>query len=263
MRRALPRQWTSTLIVRRSQSSAGPKRSHLDEIWSATATSSKGESNIVQHVGKEQKNSTPGSSKRTESLESEPLEVNVPIRKLVSVSLRDFAIGPQIWDGQMSELAKSQGTDKSALQGGFNFPKNAQDLEVWSRFLEAVRAQRRHVGPAGTWALYLSMIKSKLDMPTEGKEAGELWAHFVHAGSDPSKNLSIMAEYAIGLHQRTGKARPGFYRETVGNQLLRYPYQALELHQSLKAHFPPDREDYEALLRLSLHAGQESFRVLE
>ena len=257
MRRALQWQWTKSSIGRRPPNTAGLTGQRFSKVTRRNATSSTVPPEYFEHAEKEQKGPLAERPTPPSSLTTEQPEFNVPIRKQLSLYNR-----PNFRDGLLSEPARSQGRDTSTSPGSFNFPTNMERPETWSMFLEAVRARRRHSGFARPWALYLEMTEKKLNMPTRGNEAVELWDHFVQIGSNHPKGLSLVAEYAVGLYERTGMARLDLYRSVVGQQLWRYPNEALELHRLLKTSFPPDREDFASFLRLSLQAGQESFKVL-
>ena len=262
MRRALHRQWTCTPRAEWSHGRPRPERSFYDEVASKPVSSFTRVLSSIRHAEEEQKRAAPEPSVLSSSLATEQLGNNVLIRKQISQYLGDTQVAPAHMNGSILDSAKSHGRDTFAFQSGASSPQNRRKPDDWARFLEAVRAQRRHFGPAGAWVLYIDMIERKLNMPTEGKEAAELWDHFVQTGSSHPKGLWVLAKYAIGLYERTSMARSDIYQSIVGTHLWRYPNQALAVHQLLKPHFPPRQEDFEALLRLALHAGLKSSRVL-
>lgn len=139
-----------------------------------------------------------------------------------------------------------------------------RDATKWSKVLEIVRHRRRHSRLYDAEMVFRKIIQNKLDMPTEGEIARELWDHFVQVSNRDSKSLLVVAEYAVRLRQRTGRAYSSFYNHLMNQrQVWRSPSLALSLHQILKTDFPPMPADYANLLRLSLNIGRKSLAILE
>ena len=138
------------------------------------------------------------------------------------------------------------------------------DATNWTKILEIVRDRRRHSRLYDAEMVFRKIIQNKLDIPTEGKVSTELWDHFVQVSKRDSKSLLAVAEYAVRLRQRTGRAQNGIYSHLMGqSHVWRSPSLALSLHQVLKADLPPTPEDYRNLFRFSLKAGRKSLAILE
>lgn len=142
--------------------------------------------------------------------------------------------------------------------------EDKQDAANWLRILEIVRERRRHSRLHHAEMVFRKIAQCKLNMPTEGEVAMELWDHFVQILNRDSKSLVLVAEYAVRLRQRTGRARFGIYGHLMGqSHTWRSQSLTLSLHQVLKADFPPTPADYTNLLRVSLRVGRKSLVTFE
>ena len=141
--------------------------------------------------------------------------------------------------------------------------EGGQEVRIWSNMLEVVRERRRHFGVFGAREVYMKVIQDKLDMPTEGRVAAELWEHLIQLGNADPKFVPIIVEYAIRLRRRTGRVLRVLYVSILEQQISRSSLQALSLHRLLKTDFPPEPEDYESLFKISTHMGHEAFTAFE
>ena len=144
------------------------------------------------------------------------------------------------------------------------FPEYGRDTTSWVKILEIIRDRRRHSRLWEAEMVFKKIVHSKADMPTEGIIATELWDHFIQILRTDDKGLLMVAEYAVRLRQRTGKAHRDLYSRLMAQtHVWRSPNLAITLHGILKADFPPTLADYETLLRLSLRSGRGSLTILE
>lgn len=144
------------------------------------------------------------------------------------------------------------------------FPERGRDTTNWSKILDIIRDRRRHSRLYEAKMVFRKIVESKAVMPTEGMIATELWDHFIQILRTDSNGLLMVAEYAVRLRQRTGKAHGHLYSRLMAQtHVWRSPTLAITLHGILKADFPPTLADYETLLRLSLRSGRESLAILE
>ena len=263
MRSALQRLLARPLAVRLLRSCRDSSGQFSYELVCRNGKDSRKASNLTHIVEEVQENDAQGRWKGASALAAEDTARTAPLRKyLSSARYRDVSIPAK--DKYKGTTRPSQGgSARCREQEQEQDQRQDQGAAIWFKILDTVREQRRHFGMFRTWQVYLKVMQSQLDMPTEGELATELWEHLIQVGSSNSHFLWTVAEYAGRLRQRTGRVRHGLYANLMRQQLCCFPSHALSLHRFLKAEFPPEPEDYKRLLKLSLLMDQGSLAIFE
>lgn len=133
----------------------------------------------------------------------------------------------------------------------------------WTPFLEQIHTERRRRGARSANALFTAIAFDRLDTPTVGIKADQLWDTLLQSGFMDYPFLEDIIQHAEDVKNHTQRAWPNLYKIVMAYFLRLEPTSAIKWHRRLVWRFPPTKEHSEELFELSLMWGRPALKILE
>ncbi|KAI5838260.1 hypothetical protein DFP73DRAFT_617382 [Morchella snyderi] len=126
-----------------------------------------------------------------------------------------------------SSVAAPESLEKNRLVDQAEYCMN---IKLWQILL---KFRRRLYEDAGVREIWDGLRLRKLDLPTEGASADELWDVFLRSATRDDAFMGVVWEYIEELDTRSGKAWNGVYDAIIGRYLVADPAKARTWHYKL------------------------------
>jgi hypothetical protein len=126
-----------------------------------------------------------------------------------------------------SSVAAPESLGKNRLVDRVEYCTN---IKLWQILL---KFRRRLYEDAGVREIWGGLRLRKMDLPTEGASADELWDVFLRSATRDDAFMGVMWEYIQELDTRTGEAWNGVYDAVIGRYLVTDPVKARAWHYKL------------------------------
>ncbi|KAH8153176.1 uncharacterized protein LAJ45_02763 [Morchella importuna] len=183
--------------------------------------------------GKSQKKGQKQQEEEKEEKEKTPPEVEV-IR-----TLADTELSFEQWQQINERIASfSQLLDESSVAPPESLGKNrlvdtaeyCTNIKLWQILL---KFRRRLYEDAGVREIWDGLRLRRMDLPTEGASADELWDVFLRSAARDDAFMDVVWGYIQELDTRAGRAWNGVYDAVVGRYLVTDPVKARKWHYNL------------------------------
>ncbi|KAG7007834.1 GPI ethanolamine phosphate transferase 1 [Physcia stellaris] len=114
---------------------------------------------------------------------------------------------------------------------------------------QVVLKKSRHGNTRGLKQIWREIQRRKIELPTKGATADQLWGYFVEMGLSHGMILSVI-QYAVDLQQKTKSHWENLYLNIILLELARNSPGTLQMHNRLYKTFPPTAGQFMSLFNM-------------